>query len=150
MRAGGVAASGRVYAAGAVELEGGGTVTLKSYAPARGVGMARRGVTIRGPRSGRPESGKGASVRRFAELLEGALANLADALAGDAHEGADLLERHRFRAFFEAVVEVEDLSLARREILLEYAIDKLAHQLVVGDFLDLGAVDAGEPFAQRG
>src|SRR6185312_980726 len=100
--------------------------------------------------SGRPEPAERFAVRRLAELFEGALANLADSLAGDTHQGADLLERHRLGAFLEPVVEVEDLPFARREILLEYAIDELAHQLVVGYLFDLGAVDAGEAFAQGG
>src|SRR5205814_2208085 len=39
---------------------------------------------------------------------------------------------------------------ARSEIALEHAIDELAHELVIGHFLDLGAVDAGESLAERG
>src|SRR5215831_17615620 len=97
----------------------------------------------------RPESAERFAVRALAQLLERPFADLANPLARHAHERADLLERHRLRAFLEPVVEIEDLPLARREILLEYAIDKFAHQLVIGDFLDLRAVDAGEAFAQR-
>src|SRR4030095_10452990 len=76
-------------------------------------------------------------------------ADLTNALARNAHERTNLLEGHRFRALFEAVVEIEDLPLSRREVLTEDAIDELAHQLEVGDFFDLGAVDAGEALAQR-
>src|SRR5213596_2575220 len=63
----------------------------------------------------------------------------ADSLPRHSHKRPDLLERHRLAAFFETVVEVEDLALARREILLEDAVDELAHQLAVGLFLDLAA-----------
>ena len=38
-----------------------------------------------------PESGQRRTIGRVAELLEGALADLADALARDAHEGPDAL-----------------------------------------------------------
>src|SRR5215471_9484824 len=99
---------------------------------------------------GRPESAERLAVGTFAQLLERSLANLPDPLARHAHQRADLLERHRLGAFLESVVEVQDLSLARREILLEYAIYELAHQLVVGHLFDLGAVDAGEALSQRG
>src|SRR3954471_736409 len=83
--------------------------------------------------SGLPESGKCPAVRRFAQLLERALAYLADPLAGDAHELSNPLEGHRFGALVEAVVQVQDLPLAGGEVALEDAIDELAHQLVVRD-----------------
>src|SRR5438045_9674561 len=78
-----------------------------------------------------PEPLESFPVGRLAQLFECPLADLSDALAGDAHEGADLLERHRLRAFFEAVVEIEDLAFARRQVFLEDAFDELAHQLAV-------------------
>src|SRR5881296_1827981 len=53
-------------------------------------------------------------------------------------------------AFFEAVIEVEDLPLAGGEVFLEDAVDELTHQLAVGLLLDLAALLAGEPLAQRG
>src|SRR4051812_18666774 len=103
-------------------------------------------LTSRASRS--PEPTQGFPIRRLAQLLERALADLANALARDTHERADLLERHGLRALFEPVVQVKNLTLARGEILLEYAIDELAHQFVIGYFLDLRAVDAGEAFAE--
>src|SRR5215831_5492500 len=96
----------------------------------------------------RPEPAECFAVWALAQLLERPFADLANPLARHAHQRADLLERHRLRAFLEPVVEIEDLPLARREILLEYAIDEFAHQLVVGDLFDLSAVDAGETLAQ--
>ena len=68
---------------------------------------------------------------RPTQFLERALADLTNAFARHSHERADLLERHGLGAFVETVVEIEDLSLARREILPEDAIDELAHQLEV-------------------
>src|SRR2546426_11123896 len=56
------------------------------------------------------------AVRGFPQLFKGPLPYLPDALARDPHKRPDLLERHRLAAFFETVVEVEDLALARREI----------------------------------
>ena len=92
---------------------------------------------------------EGPDVRRVAQLLERALADLPDALAGDAHELADLLEGHRLGAFLEAVVQREDLPLARRQVTLEDAVDELAHQLAVGHLLDLAPSGAGEALAER-
>ena len=66
-----------------------------------------------------PEPPQRSHVRAVAQLLERALADLADALARDAEERADLLERHRLGAFLEPVVEGEDLALARGEVALE-------------------------------
>src|SRR5688572_22674048 len=69
----------------------------------RNAGMSERSVTpspaavlVR-----RPEPRQRCSVWRLAQLLERALANLPDALAGYAHQSADLLERHRIRALLE-------------------------------------------------
>src|SRR5215213_2456844 len=98
---------------------------------------------------GGPEPRERSAVRRFAELLERALADLADALAGDPHERADLLEGHRLGAFLEPVVEIEDLALAGGQVAGEDPVDELPHQLEVGYVLDLGAIDAGEAFAER-
>src|SRR2546425_9190432 len=97
-----------------------------------------------------PKSLQSPAVGRFPQLLERPLSYLPDALARDPHQRPDLLERHRLAAFFETVVEVEDLALARREILLEDAVDELAHQLAVGLFLDLAAFLTGEALAQGG
>src|SRR5687768_10433722 len=97
----------------------------------------------------RPEAGERKPVRRFTKLLEGALANLPDALARHAHQRADLLQRHRLGTLLQPVVEVEDLALARREVLPEDAVDELAHELCVGAVLDLAAVDSGEALAER-
>ena len=81
---------------------------------------ARRSV-LAGVLRGLPESGEGPAIRRLAQLLERPLANLANALARDAHQRADLLQRHRLSALIEAVVEEEDLPLAWREVLPEHA-----------------------------
>ncbi len=43
---------------------------------------------------------------------------------------------------------MKDLSLARRQVFSEDLVDELLHQVEVGDFLDLGPVDAGESLAQ--
>src|SRR5512137_2781946 len=64
-------------------------------------------------------------VRRFPELLERPLADLADALAGDAEQRADLLERERLGALLQSVVERQDLPLARRQVPLEQTLDEL-------------------------
>src|SRR6266513_6446481 len=66
-----------------------------------------------------PEALECSPIRGFTELLERALSNLADTLPGDSHQRPDLLERHGFAAFFEAVVEIEDLALTRRQVLVE-------------------------------
>src|SRR5437868_6440400 len=96
-------------------------------------------------RSGcRPEPREGRTVGGFAKLFERPLADLTNSLARDAHERADLLEGHSLGAFFEAVVQIENLPLARRQVLSEHAVDELAHQLEVSDFFDLGAIDASE------
>src|SRR3989454_8909760 len=75
--------------------------------------------------------------------------DLADAFARDAHQRSYLLQRHRLAALFESVVEIENLALARREILLEDAIDELAHQFAVGALFDLAALLPGEALAER-
>src|SRR5690606_32320482 len=60
---------------------------------------------------GAPERGQRLSVRALAQLLEGAVADLADAFAGHAEQRADLFERPLLPVV-ETVVEVEDLALA--------------------------------------
>src|SRR5207247_7181604 len=87
-------------------------------------------------------------IRRVAQLLEGALADLANALARHAEQLADLLEGQGFRALLEAVVQAEDLALAGREVALEDAVDELALQAAVGHLLDLAAASAGDPLAE--
>src|SRR5579884_1492103 len=101
-------------------------------------------------RSGRPESAERPAVGGFAQLLEGAFADLADALPSHAHQRPDLLESHGLGALFQPIVEVEDLPLPGGQVLLEYAIDELAHQLVVRHLFDLGAVNAGEALTEGG
>src|SRR5256885_10097706 len=64
------------------------------------------------------------------------------------YQRSDLLERHRLAALFESVVEIENLALARREILLEDPIDELAHQLAVGALFDFAALLSCETLAQ--
>src|SRR6266566_2273747 len=62
-----------------------------------------------------PESRERRTVRRLTQLLERPFADLSDSLAGDAHQRADLLARHRIGALLEAVIKVKDLPLARCE-----------------------------------
>src|SRR5512141_2429654 len=95
-----------------------------------------------------PEPRKRGSVGRLTQLLESALADLADALAGHSHQCADLLESHCVGALLETVVQVKDLSLTRCQVLSEHLVDELLHQVEIGDFLDLGAIDAGESFTE--
>src|SRR5687767_10774712 len=95
-----------------------------------------------------PEPGERRAVRRLAKLLERALTDLPDSLAGHAHQGADLLEGHRIRALLETVVQVQDLALARGEVFPEHPVDELAHEMKVGDVFDLTAIDAGEALAE--
>src|SRR5438477_1591967 len=107
--------------------------------------------TLTSRRLGRsPEAFQCPAIRRFPQLLERPFAYLSDALPRDAHQRPDFLERHRLAAFFEAVIEVEDLALARRQVLLEDAVDELTHQLAVGRFLDLPALLPREALAQCG
>src|SRR5688500_5888503 len=88
--------------------------SIKTGSPALAnvpVETVNAGVLGRGP-----ESGQSRAVRRLPQLLERALANLADSLASHAHERADFLESHRLGPFFQAVVQVQDLPLARSEV----------------------------------
>src|SRR5438876_300598 len=96
-----------------------------------------------------PESLEGFPVGRLTELLKRPFANLSDSLASHSHQRPDLLERHRFAALFESVVEIENLALARREILLEDPVDELAHQLAVGVLVELAAFLSREALAAR-
>src|SRR5260370_31208286 len=124
--------------------EGPGRVRILARSPARR--RARR-VARSGSLGRAPEALEGPPVGGFPQLFKRALADLPNALPRHPHQGPDLLERHRLAAFLEAVIEVEDLALAGGEILLEDAIDDLAHQLAVGLLLDLAALLAGEPLA---
>src|SRR2546422_2031547 len=98
---------------------------------------------------GSPEAPQSPSVRRLPQLLECPFPYLPDPFPRDPHQRPDLLERHRLAAFLEAVIEVQNLALARRQVLLEDAVDELAHQLAVRLLLDLAAFLAGKPLAQR-
>src|SRR4051812_49408773 len=73
----------------------------------------RRRATRAACGSGREAAERAADVP-LAEALEGAVAELADPLAGDAEHGADLLERVLAPAL-EPEVQAEDLGVARRE-----------------------------------
>src|SRR5688500_2824558 len=84
-----------------------------------------------------PETGQGRAIRGFAQLLESALPDLSDPLAGDAHQGADFLQRHCVRALLETVVQVKNLALAGSQVLSEHSVDELSHQVEVSDILDL-------------
>src|SRR5262245_3531812 len=88
-------------------------------------------------------------VRAVAQLLEGALADLADPLAGDAEEGADLFEGQGLGAFLEAVVERENLAFTRGEMALGELVDELALESRVRHLLDLHLAVAGDPLAER-
>src|SRR5256886_8594888 len=97
-----------------------------------------------------PESLQRFAVRRLAKFFECPLSNLSDSFTSDAHQCADLLERHRLAALFESVVQIENLALARREILLENPIDEFAHQFAVGALFDLAAFLSRETLAECG
>src|ERR1700674_4982388 len=96
-----------------------------------------------------PETRERRAIRRFTELLERALADLSDALPGHAHQRADLLEGHRVRALLQTVIEVQDLALARRQVLSEHPVDELAHQVEIRDVLDFRAIHSSESLAER-
>src|SRR2546425_1638213 len=96
-----------------------------------------------------PESLDSLPIGRFSQFLARPFSNLTNSLTRDAHQRSDLLERHRLAALFESVVEIENLALARREVLLEDPIDELAHQLAVGALFDLAALLSREPLAER-
>src|SRR2546422_4156824 len=98
---------------------------------------------------GSPEAPQSPSVGRLPQLFECPFPYLPDPFPRDPHQRPDLLERHRLAAFLEAVIEVQNLALARRQVLLEDAVDELAHQLAVRLLLDLAAFLAGKPLAQR-
>src|SRR6266540_2218831 len=107
-------------------------------------------LVFAGPRLSRPpEPLERFPVRRFSQFLECPLSNLPDSFPRDAHQRADLLERHRLAALFESVVEIENLALARREILLEDPVDEFAHQLAVGALLDLAAFLTRKALTER-
>src|SRR6185312_1007815 len=96
-----------------------------------------------------PESRQRSTIRRLAQLLECPLANLTNPLPRHSKQRSDLLERHRFRILAKPVIQVENLPLARREILLEGPVDRLAHELEVGHLLDLATVNSRKALAQR-
>ena len=96
----------------------------------------------------RPHAVQPLHVGGLAQLLEGALADLADPFAGDAEQLADALEGQGVGALFEAVVEVEDLAFAGGEILVEEPVDELAGEPGVGLLLDVGTTGAREPLAE--
>src|SRR5439155_11837118 len=77
-----------------------------------------------------------------------ALPDLPDALAGDTEQGADLLQRQRLGAFFQTVVERENLAFAGGEVTFEDAVDEFALQPGVGHLLDLNASRAGDSFTE--
>src|SRR5207247_9463994 len=91
-----------------------------------------------------PESREGRTVWRFTELLESALTDLPDTLARNAHQRANLFQRHRVRPLLETVIKVKDLSLARGEVLPKNAVDKLAHQVKVRHVFNIGSVHTGQ------
>src|SRR5690606_8292190 len=105
--------------------------------PGRDAGGRCRGAASR--LVGAPEPGERLAVRALAELLEGAVADLADPLARDAEQRADLLERPLL-AVVQAVVEVEDLALALRQVLLEHPVEELAPGLRLDALLDVLAL----------
>src|SRR6185437_13761797 len=108
------------------------------------------GCPFRLPPSLAPESCQRQPVRGFTEFLESTFADLADPLARDAHERADLLQRHGFRSLFHAVIEIENLAFAGGEILAEGSVNELSHQREVGVLFDLATVHANESFTECG
>src|SRR5207249_11372244 len=97
---------------------------------------------------GSPDAPQSPSVRRLPQLFECPFPYLPDPFPRDAHQRAVLLERHRLAAFLEAVIEVENLAIARRQVLLEDAVDELADQLAVCLLLDFAAFLAVISIAQ--
>src|SRR5439155_26076962 len=98
---------------------------------------------------GSPEAPQSPSVRRLPQLFECPFPYLPDPFPRDAHQRPDFLERHRLAAFLEAVIEVENLALARRQVLLDDSVVELAHELAVLLLLDLVVFLAGIPLYQR-
>src|SRR5207245_5116898 len=69
-----------------------------------------------------PETLECPPVRRFPKFFERPLPDLPDPFARDSHQRADLFERHGLAAFFETIVEIEDLALAGGQVFLEDAV----------------------------
>src|SRR3954452_25217065 len=97
----------------------------------------------------RPEAFQRRPVRALAQLLEGAVADLADALAGHPQHRPDLIQR-ALLALVQPVVEVEDLALALGEVLLEHPLQELAPRLALHLFLDLHRLAPREALAEAG
>ena len=74
--------------------------------------------------AGVPESYEGFAVRTLAELVERSVADLPYALACDAEKRSDHLQGPLL-AVVEAVVQVEYLPLALRQVLLEHRLEEV-------------------------
>src|SRR3989454_1099367 len=74
-------------------------------------------------------------------------ATLGERFAGQ--EGGEIEEGTDGRLMREFIDRIFQKYLARREVLLEDAVDELAHQPAVGPLLDLAALLTREPLAQR-
>src|SRR5690606_24103583 len=97
----------------------------------------------------RPKPFEGGTVRAFPELLECAIPDLTNPLAGHTEQHPDLLQRPLL-ALVQPVVEVEDLSLALGEVLLEHPLEELAASLRLDLLLDLFRFRTGETLTERG
>src|SRR5688572_5194889 len=95
-----------------------------------------------------PERCQRFAIRALAQLLERTVADLADAFARHAEQRADLLQRTLF-TIIETVVEVQDLALAFRQILLEHPIEKLALCLRLNGLFDVFCFCSGKALAER-
>src|SRR5690606_20268076 len=76
------------------------------------------------PSVGAPERGERFTIGALAQLLERAIPDLPDALARDAEQRADLLQRPLLTVI-QTVVQIENLALALRQVLLEHAVEEL-------------------------
>src|SRR5207245_3899104 len=87
-----------------------------------------------------------------AQLLEGALPDLAHPLSGHAQHRADPFEGERLGAFFETVVQRENTLLSGGEIAAEQPGEELSLQTDVHELLDVSPEGAGDslPVSGRG
>jgi len=88
-------------------------------------------------------------VGAFPQLLEGPVTDLPDPLTGDTQERTDLLEGPLFPVV-QPVVEVEDLPLPLREVLLEHVFEVVSAGDGLYVFFDIASLRSREPFAKGG
>ena len=86
-------------------------------------------------------------MRALEELLERSVPDLPDALACDAEKRSDHLQGPLLAAV-EAVVQVEDLPLALRQVLLEHRLEEVPAGDRVDVFLDIRRLGPREPLTE--